>query len=76
MLILFYTLDIIPKIKAVSEERWAMRTKVLLPIEKLQIMQQNLVNSESEVGLCKEVYSMFISGSFFHAAPNMFLMTV
>lgn len=34
MLTLSYALDIVPKIKAVSEERWDMHSKVLLPIEK------------------------------------------
>lgn len=60
MQILFYTLGIIPKIKSLSEERWDMHTKVLLPIEKLQIMQQNLENLERELGLCKEIHSMYL----------------
>lgn len=42
-----------------SEERWDMHTKVPLPTEKLQVMQQNLGNSEKEVALCKTVYSMY-----------------
>lgn len=34
MLILSYALDVVPKIKAMSEGRWDMPTKVLLPIVK------------------------------------------
>lgn len=65
MIILSYALDIVPKIKAMSEERWDVHTKVLLPIQKLQVIQHNLGNSNRKGGPCKAVYSMCLFQDIF-----------